>query len=173
MSERGAAAHHPARRARQIRIAYRSAPDAEALQWLTPEQTAGKKHPYPVQPGPGDPQPHLDPDPGQPRHPPDLGSADHRARAAEGGDVGRAADARGRARRGGGRAFRFRMDKPVAPYLIAIAAGDIAFRRSARAPASGPSRRCSTRAAAELVDTEKMVEAAERSTAPIAGAATT
>ena len=32
-----------------------------------------------VQPGPGDPQPDLDPDPGQPRHPPDLGGADHRA----------------------------------------------------------------------------------------------
>jgi hypothetical protein len=35
-----------------------------------------------LQPGPADPQPHLDPDPGQPRHPPDLGSADHRARGA-------------------------------------------------------------------------------------------
>ena len=27
-------------------IRYKSAPDAEALQWLTPEQTAGKRHPY-------------------------------------------------------------------------------------------------------------------------------
>jgi hypothetical protein len=40
----------------------------------------------PVQPGPGDPQPQLDTDPGQPRHPADLGGADRRARAAEGGD---------------------------------------------------------------------------------------
>ena len=28
----------------------------------------------------------------------------------------------------GRRAYRFRMTHPVAPYLIAIAAGDIAFR---------------------------------------------
>ena len=28
----------------------------------------------------------------------------------------------------GGRVFRFRMDKPVAPYLIAIAVGDLAFK---------------------------------------------
>jgi leukotriene-A4 hydrolase len=53
------------------------------------------------------------------------------------------------------------MDKPVAPYLIAIAVGDIAFRRSAPAPASMPSRRRSRRAAAELVDTERMIDAAE------------
>jgi leukotriene-A4 hydrolase len=29
-----------------ISIAYRTAPDASALQWLTPEQTEGKRHPY-------------------------------------------------------------------------------------------------------------------------------
>src|SRR3712207_1567834 len=32
--------------AKRIRIAYRSAPDAEALQWLAPEQTAGKRYPF-------------------------------------------------------------------------------------------------------------------------------
>ena len=32
--------------AKQIRIAYRSAPDAAALQWLAPEQNAGKKQPF-------------------------------------------------------------------------------------------------------------------------------
>jgi hypothetical protein len=54
-----------------------------------------------AEPGPGDPQPDLDPDPGQPRHPPDLGGADHRADAAEGGDVRRAADPERRPRRAG------------------------------------------------------------------------
>ncbi len=59
------------------------------------------------------------------------------------------------------RAFRFAMDKPVAPYLVAIAAGDLAFR------ALGPRTGVWTEpamldaAAAELVDTEKMVAAAE------------
>ncbi len=32
--------------AEKIVIRYKSAPDSAALQWLTPEQTAGKKHPY-------------------------------------------------------------------------------------------------------------------------------
>ena len=32
--------------ARKIVIRYASAPDSAALQWLSPEQTAGKKHPY-------------------------------------------------------------------------------------------------------------------------------
>lgn len=36
----------PAPGARKIVITYKSAPDAEALQWLSPEQTAGGKHPY-------------------------------------------------------------------------------------------------------------------------------
>mgnify|MGYP006203860737 CR=1 FL=1 len=31
---------------RRILIRYTSAPDAGALQWLSPEQTAGKRHPY-------------------------------------------------------------------------------------------------------------------------------
>ena len=32
--------------ARRIIVRYRSGADAEALQWLTPQQTAGKHHPY-------------------------------------------------------------------------------------------------------------------------------
>ena len=34
------------RAAESIRIRYRTAPSASALQWLTPEQTLGKQHPY-------------------------------------------------------------------------------------------------------------------------------
>ncbi|HYJ81916.1 MAG TPA: aminopeptidase, partial [Allosphingosinicella sp.] len=44
--ERGAPLTIDLQGARRIRIAYKSAPEAEALQWLTPEQTAGRKHPF-------------------------------------------------------------------------------------------------------------------------------
>jgi aminopeptidase N len=148
--------------ARRIRIAYLSAPDAEALQWLTPEQTAGKKHPFlfsqgqailnrswiPTQDSPGIRQTWeariVVPAP---------------LRAVMSGER---LTPEGEPAEGGGRAFRFRMDKPVAPYLIAIAAGDIAFQ--SLGPRTGVYAEPATikSAAAELVDTEKMVAAAEK-----------
>ncbi len=148
--------------AKQIRIAYVSAPDAEALQWLTPEQTAGKKQPFlfsqgqailnrswiPTQDSPGIRQ-----------------TWEARIVVPEPLRVvmsGERLTPEGEAAPGGGRAFRFRMDKPVAPYLIALAAGDIAFQ--SLGPRTGVYAEPATirAAAAELVDTEKMVAAAER-----------
>ncbi|HEX8307861.1 MAG TPA: M1 family metallopeptidase [Allosphingosinicella sp.] len=148
--------------AKRIRIAYASAPEAEALQWLTPEQTAGKKHPFlfsqgqailnrswiPTQDSPGIRQTWeariVVPEP---------------LRAVMSGER---LTPEGEPAEGGGRAYRFRMDKPVAPYLIAIAAGDIAFQ--GLGPRTGVYAEPATikAAAAELVDTEKMVAAAEK-----------
>ena len=54
------------------------------------------------------------------------------------------------------------MTHPVAPYLIAIAAGDIAFQRARAAHRRLGRAGDVDRAAAELVDTEKMVDAAEQ-----------
>jgi aminopeptidase N len=146
----------------RIRISYVSAPDAEALQWLTPEQTAGKKHPFlfsqgqailnrswiPTQDSPGIRQTWeariVVPEP---------------LKAVMSGER---LTPEGEPAEGGGRAFRFRMDKPVAPYLIALAAGDIAFQ--GLGPRTGVYAEPATlrSAAAELVDTEKMVAAGER-----------
>jgi leukotriene-A4 hydrolase len=148
--------------ARRIRIAYVSAPNAEALQWLTPEQTAGKKHPFlfsqgqailnrswiPTQDSPGIRQTWeariVVPEP---------------LKAVMSGER---LTPQGEPAEGGGRAFRFRMDKPVAPYLIALAAGDIAFQ--SLGPRTGVYAEPATirAAAAELADTEKMVAAAEK-----------
>ncbi len=148
--------------ARQIRIRYRSAPGAAALQWLTPSQTAGGRHPYlfsqgqailnrtwiPTQDSPGIRQ-----------------TWEARITAPEPLKVvmsGERLTPDGEPAGDGRRAYRFRMDHPVAPYLIAIAAGDIAFR--ALGPRTGvwtePAMLDS--AARELADTERMVEAAER-----------
>ncbi len=145
--------------ARRLVIAY-AAPNAEALQWLAPEQTAGGKHPYLLSQG----QPTLNRTWIPTQDSPGIRQTwEARIVAPEpltvvmsGLSVGEPelfATAR--------RAFRFRMDKPVAPYLIAIAAGDLAFRELG--PRSGvwtePSMLAA--AAAELVDTERMIDAAE------------
>lgn len=144
---------------REIVVTY-SAPDAAALQWLAPEQTAGGEHPYLLSQG----QPTLNrtwiPTQDSPGirqtwearivAPAPLTVVMSGLREGEPEDLG-----------DGTRAFQFEMDKPVAPYLIAIAAGDIAFRELG--PRSGVWTEPSMldAAAAELADTERMIDAAE------------
>ncbi len=60
------------------------------------------------------------------------------------------------------RTFSFRMDKPVAPYLIAIGVGDLAFRDLGKRTGVWAEPVTIDAAAKELADTEKMVDAAER-----------
>ena len=62
---------------------------------------------------------------------------------------------------GGMRSFTYRMDQPVAPYLIAIAVGDLAFRDLGPRTGVWTEPAMLDAAAAELADTEKMVSAAE------------
>jgi aminopeptidase N len=148
--------------ARRIRIRYRSAPGAAALQWLTPAQTVGGRHPYlfsqgeailnrtwiPTQDSPGIRQ-----------------TWEARITAPRPLTVvmsGERLTPRGEPAGPGRRAYRFRMTHPVAPYLIAIAAGDLAFRPLGRRTGVWTEPGMLDRAAAELIDTERMVEAAER-----------
>ncbi|MBX7528624.1 M1 family metallopeptidase [Qipengyuania sp. 1NDH10] len=146
--------------ARSVRIDYRAPADAEALQWLTPEQTSGKVHPFlfsqgqailnrtwiPTQDSPGIRQ-----------------TWEARITAPKPLDVVMSGVLQGVPEDlgDGRRAFRFVMDKPVPPYLIAIAAGDIDFR--AIGPRTGVWAEPSVlpRAYAEVADTEDMVVAAE------------
>ena len=148
--------------ARKIAIRYRSGADAEALQWLTPDQTAGKRHPYllsqgqailnrtwiPTQDSPGIRQ-----------------TWEARITAPEPLKVvmsGERLTPEGEPAGEGRRAFRFKMDHPVAPYLIAIAAGDLAFRELGPRTGVWTEPVMLEAAARELADTERMVEAAER-----------
>lgn len=148
--------------ARQIIIRYRSGADTDALQWLAPEQTAGKRHPYllsqgqailnrswiPTQDSPGIRQ-----------------TWEARITAPEPLTVVMSGDRltpQGEPAGPGRRAFRFRMDNPVAPYLIAIAAGDIVFRELGPRTGVWTEPAMIDAATAELTDTERMVEAAER-----------
>ena len=144
----------------QVVVSYISAPDAEALQWLDPEQTAGGDHPFlfsqgqailnrswiPTQDSPGIRQ-----------------TWEARITAPEPLDVVMSGIIQGEPEEleGGRRAFHFEMDKPVAPYLIAIAAGDIDFRELGPRSGVWAEPEMLDRAAAELTDTEAMIDAAE------------
>lgn len=147
--------------ARKITIHYATAPDASALQWLAPALTAGKKKPYlfsqgqpinnrswiPTQDSPGIRQTWS----ATLTVPADLVAVASGTRID--GAKGVPADK-------GWHKFRFRMDKPVPPYLIAFAVGDLAFQPVG--PRAGVWTEPSMLAAAkEVADVEKMIDAAQ------------
>ncbi|MEZ0242244.1 MAG: M1 family metallopeptidase, partial [Sphingomonas sp.] len=148
--------------ARRIVIKYASKPGASALQWLPPELTAGKVKPYlfsqgqainnrswiPTQDSPGIRQTWS----ATITVPSDLV-------AVMSGE--RIDGAKGRAAGKGMRSYRFRMDKPVPIYLLALAVGDLKFK--ATGPRSGVWTEASMldAAANEVADVEKMIDAAE------------
>lgn len=146
--------------ARRVVVRYRTRPGAAALQWLLPAQTAGGTEPFlysqgqailnrtwiPTQDSPGIRQ---------------TWSARITAPAALtvvmsaqmlGAEAGPTPQQR---------TWKFRMDEPVAPYLIALAAGELGFRELG--PRTGVYAEPSVleAAATEFVDVEKMVTATE------------
>ncbi|MBA3050263.1 M1 family aminopeptidase/hydrolase, partial [Brevundimonas sp.] len=147
---------------RRIVVAYSTRPDAAALQWLTPSQTAGGAQPYlfsqgqailtrtwvPTQDSPGIRQ-------------------TYDARIVAPAELRVVMSAQqltpeGEAAGPGMKAWRFRMTNPVPPYLIAIGVGDLAFAAIDERTGvfTEPSRLAATRA--ELMPTADMVDAAER-----------
>lgn len=159
--EKGAPLSIKLQHQRRIIVEYRTSPDATALQWLAPELTAGKQHPYlfsqgepnnnrswiPTQDSPGIRQTWT----ARIVVPVPLRAV--MSAAALSGD-GEAVDA-------GHRAFRFRMDKPVPPYLIALAVGDIAFRPLGPRTGVYAEPAMLERAARELAPVETIVSTAE------------
>jgi leukotriene-A4 hydrolase len=154
--------------AKRIVVAYDSAPDGAALQWLTPAQTAGKKSPYlfsqgeailnrswiPTQDSPGIRQ-----------------TWTARIVAPKGLKAvmsARMLTPNGEPVAGGARAYRFSMDKPVASYLIAIAIGDLSFTPLGKRTGVYTEPSVMKKTANELVDVEKMVSAAESLYGPYA-----
>lgn len=144
----------------KIRVTY-SARDAAALQWLTPAQTAGKQKPYlfsqgqailnrtwiPTQDSPGIRQTWA----ARITVPTGLTAVMSGLKSDE-----------IIVSTGGTQTFQFRMDEPVAPYLIAIAVGDLKFQPLGKRTGVWAEPATLPAAARELVDTEKMVETAER-----------
>ena len=145
-----------------IVIHYQTSPDAAAVQWLSPEQTAGKRLPFlftqgqailtrtwvPTQDSPGirqtyDATIHV------PASMVAVMSADHVGEAGQ-------RDARGLA------VYRFRMAHPIPPYLIALAVGDIAFRPIGSRTGVYAEPSVVDRAANEFAEVDQMVAAAEK-----------
>ena len=145
---------------RRIMIRYKSAPEAGALQWLTPQQTAGKKAPFlfsqgqaienrswlPTQDSPGIRQSWE----ATIRVPAGMKAVMSAPRSAE------------PITQGGESVFTFSMTNSVAPYMVAIAVGDLAFRSLGPRTGVWAEPSMLDAAANELADNEKMVGAAER-----------
>lgn len=133
-----------------VKIAYRTSPAAEALQWVAPEQTAGKKRPFmysqnqsinarsmaPVQDTPAVRMTYS----AIVRTPTDL-----RAVMSAENDMGPTDGD-----------YAFRMPQPVPAYLLAIAAGDIAFRPLSETIGVYAEPSVVEAAAAEFSDTPEM-----------------
>ncbi|WP_337661436.1 M1 family metallopeptidase [Erythrobacter sp. Alg231-14] len=142
----------------RIVVEYMSAPEAEALQWLGPEQTAGGEHPFlfsqgqainnrtwiPTQDSPGIRQ-----------------TWEATISAPEPLNVVMSGVLQGdpEAEDGNRRDFRFVMNNAVPPYLIAIAAGNIEFRELGPRSGVWAEPEVIEAAAQEVGDTEAMIDA--------------
>ncbi|WP_426028079.1 M1 family metallopeptidase [Brevundimonas sp. TWP2-3-4b2] len=146
---------------RRVVVAYSTRPDAAALQWLTPSQTAGGDKPYlfsqgqailtrtwiPTQDSPGIRQTWE----ATITTPPGMNAVMSAELLKD--DI--------RSAEGGGFRWRFRMDNPVPPYLIAIAVGDLAFAPIDERTGVWTEPSMLHAAEAEFVDVGRMVDVAE------------
>ena len=142
---------------RRVRVEYETQPQASALQWLEPQQTTSGKLPFlytqsqaiharswiPCQDSPGV-----------------RVTYDAVVRAPAGMTVVMSAAHLAHQKDKG--LFRFRMPHAIPPYLIALAAGEIAFKPLSSRTGVYAEPAVLEKAAWEFADVEKMVQVAER-----------
>ena len=142
---------------RQVNIYYSTSPAAGAVQWLAPEQTAGKNHPFlftqnqpvfartwiPCQDSPGV----------RMTYSADI-SVPQGLMAVMSASNGQEISTDG--------SYHFEMPQAIPSYLIALAVGDIAFKAISDRAGVYAEPSVVGKAAAEFEDTEKMIAAAEK-----------
>ncbi len=148
--------------AQKIVVRYHTEKGGTALQWLDPQQTAGKQKPFlfsqgeeintrtwiPTQDSPAIRQTYS----ARITVPSDLVAVMSAKRLTPDGEAvpGHASQ----------RTFRFDMDQPVAPYLIALAIGDIGFKEEGKNTGVYAEKAMLDKAAYEFADLEQMLDAA-------------
>ncbi|MBV8519468.1 MAG: M1 family metallopeptidase [Acidobacteria bacterium] len=142
---------------KSVKIEYASSPEAAAVQWLTPAQTAGGKDPFlftqsqailartwvPCQDTPGV-RMTYEATIRVPRGLMAVMSAENPTEASADG------------------VYHFKMPQPIPSYLLALAVGDLAFRSLGRNSGVYAEKPMIEASAYELADTQKMIDAAER-----------
>jgi leukotriene-A4 hydrolase len=140
-----------------VRVDYSSSPDAAAVQWLSPEQTAGGKHPFlftqsqailartwvPCQDSPGI-RMTYEATVQVPKGLMAIMSAENPTEVSADG------------------VYQFRMPQPIPSYLLALAVGDLAFKSLGSNSGVWAEKPMIDASAYELADTPKMIEAAEK-----------
>jgi len=146
----------------RVVVHYRTSPDAAAIQWLAPAQTGGGRLPFlftqgqailtrtwvPTQDSPGIRQTY-EATVTVPSALTAVMSAEHLTPDGEPAGSGRTG-------------YRFRLDNPVPPYLIALAIGELEFREIGPRSGVWAEPGLVGRAANEFADLEAMIGAAER-----------
>jgi aminopeptidase N len=143
--------------AKEVAITYTTGPQASALQWLKPQQTAGKQQPFlftqgqailtrswiPIQDSPGIRLTYA-----------------ARVRVPQG--LMAVMSAENPTDRSASGEYSFRMEQPIPAYLIALAVGDIAFQPIGQRTGVYAEPSVVEKAAWEFADMERMLETAEQ-----------